>query len=114
MVTRGCNCAIVTIASLNSVPIRSIWATVSLVVRPGKEAQRLKTKTPAAIALRPIIVHASVQLKCRKKDGGTVIRRKYRPPRPKGREGRLFPPEQSWKTSRPVDDLGVARNKILA
>jgi hypothetical protein len=40
--------------------------------------------------------------------------KKYRPPRPSGREGRLFPPEQSWKTSRPVDELGVARNKILA
>ena len=83
-------------------------------MRPGSEAQRLKTKTPAAIVLSPIIVNASVQLKCREEDGGTVNRRKYRPPRPKGREGRLFPPEQSWKTSRPVDELGVARNKILA
>jgi hypothetical protein len=35
------------------------------------------------------------------------------PHAPKGREGRLFPPEQSWKTSRPVDELGAARNKIL-
>jgi len=114
MVTRGCNCVICTIASRKSRPTRSIWSTVSLVVRPGSEAQRLKTKTPAAIVLSPIIVNASVQLKCREEDGGTVNRRKYRPPRPKGREGRLFPPEQSWKTSRPVDELGVPRNKILA
>src|SRR5438309_11855540 len=114
MVTRGCNCATCTIAWRKSRPTRSIWSTVSLVVRPGNEAQRLKTKTPAAIVLSAIIVNASVQLKCREKDGGTVIRGKYRPPRPKGREGRLVPPDQSWKTSRPVDELGVARNKILA
>jgi hypothetical protein len=59
-------------------------------------------------------VKARGQLKRREEDGGAVIRRRYRPPRPKGREGRLFPPEQSWKTSRPVDELGVPRNKILA
>jgi hypothetical protein len=59
------------------------------------------------------MVNASGQLKCREGDGGAVIRRKYRPPRPKGREGRLFPPEQSWKASCPVDELRAARNKIL-
>src|SRR5213080_4402069 len=113
-VTRGCNCVICTIASRKSRPTRSIWSTVSLVVRPGNEAQRLKTKTAAAIILSPMIVNATVQWKCREKDGGAVIRRKYRPPRPKGREGRLFPPEQSWKASCPVDELRAARNKILA
>jgi hypothetical protein len=60
------------------------------------------------------MVNASGQLKCREGDGGAVIRRKYRPPRPKGREGRLFPPEQSWKASCPVDELGAGRNTILA
>src|SRR5437899_4917194 len=92
MVTRGCNCVICTIASRKSRPSRSIWSTVSLVVRPGSEAQRLKTKTPAAIVLSPIIVNASVQLKCREEDGGTVNRRKVPPPTPERTRRAAVPP----------------------
>src|SRR6266705_2661776 len=40
-------------------------------------------------------------------------RKKLPPPTPDGREGRLFPPEQSWKTSRLVNELAAGSNKIL-
>jgi len=40
-------------------------------------------------------------------------RKKLPPPTPDGREGRLFPPEQSWKTSRLLNELTADRNKIL-
>src|SRR6266566_9053188 len=40
-------------------------------------------------------------------------RKKVPPPTPDGREGRLFPPEQSWKTSRLVNELTAGGNKIL-
>jgi len=39
--------------------------------------------------------------------------KKVPPPTPDGREGRLFPPEQSWKTALLVTELGFSRNKIL-
>jgi len=39
--------------------------------------------------------------------------KKVPPPTPDGREGRLFPPEQSWKTSVLVIELTGRRNKIL-
>ena len=39
--------------------------------------------------------------------------KKVPPPTPDGREGRLFPPEQSWKTALLVTELGFGRNKIL-
>ena len=35
------------------------------------------------------------------------------PPTPDGREGRLFPPEQSWKTLRLLNELAAGGNKIL-
>jgi len=38
---------------------------------------------------------------------------KIPPPTPDGREGRLFPPEQSWKTSTLLNEVTVDRNKIL-
>jgi hypothetical protein len=43
---------------------------------------------------------------------GFVIK-KVPPPTPDGREGRLFPPEQSWKTALQVIELTGRRNKIL-
>jgi hypothetical protein len=39
--------------------------------------------------------------------------KKVPPPTPDGREGRLFPPEQSWKTALQVIELTGRRNKIL-
>jgi len=39
--------------------------------------------------------------------------KKVPPPTPDGREGRLFPPEQSWKTPLLVIELTGRRNKIL-
>ena len=39
--------------------------------------------------------------------------KKVPPPTPDGREGRLFPPEQSWKTAMLVIELTGRRNKIL-
>src|SRR6266436_5409275 len=39
--------------------------------------------------------------------------KKVPPPTPDGREGRLFPPEQSWKTALLVIELTGHRNKIL-
>ena len=39
--------------------------------------------------------------------------KKVPPPTPDRREGRLFPPEQSWKTSRLLNELVDRRNKIL-
>jgi hypothetical protein len=39
--------------------------------------------------------------------------KKVPPPTPDGREGRLFPPEQSWKTALLVIELMGRRNKIL-
>src|SRR6266480_3523116 len=40
-------------------------------------------------------------------------RKKVPPPTPDGREGRLFPPEQSWKTSTLVNELTAGGNKFL-
>src|SRR5207248_9515888 len=39
--------------------------------------------------------------------------KKVPPPTPDGREGRLFPPEQSWKTLTLVNELTVGGNKFL-
>ncbi len=39
--------------------------------------------------------------------------KKVPPPTPDGREGRLFPPEQSYKTALLVVELIDSRNKIL-
>jgi hypothetical protein len=39
-------------------------------------------------------------------------RKKLPPPTPDRREGRLFPPEQSWKTSRLLNELPADRNKF--
>jgi hypothetical protein len=39
--------------------------------------------------------------------------KKVPPPAPDGREGRLFPPEQSWKIAVVVIELGIGGNKIL-
>jgi hypothetical protein len=39
--------------------------------------------------------------------------KKVPPPAPDGREGRLFPPEQSWKTAELVTELGIGGNKIF-
>jgi hypothetical protein len=39
--------------------------------------------------------------------------KKVPPPTPDRREGRLFPPEQSLKTSRLLNELVGRRNKIL-
>ena len=39
--------------------------------------------------------------------------KKVPPPTPDGREGRLFPPEHSWKTALLVIELTCRRNKIL-
>jgi putative transcriptional regulator len=41
------------------------------------------------------------------------IRKKVPPPTPDGREGRLFPPEHSWKTGLLLPDLVAKGNKIL-
>jgi hypothetical protein len=38
--------------------------------------------------------------------------KKLPPPTPDRREGRLFPPEQSWKTSRLLNELPEDRNKF--
>jgi len=38
--------------------------------------------------------------------------KKLPPPTPDRREGRLFPPEQSWKTSRLLNELPADRNKF--
>jgi hypothetical protein len=52
--------------------------------------------------------------KSKKKEGAVRLRKKnYRPPRPKEREGRLFPPEQSLKTLRLLNELPAGGNKIL-
>ena len=40
-------------------------------------------------------------------------KKNYRPPHPRGREGRLFPPEQSQKTLRLLNELPAGGNKIL-
>jgi hypothetical protein len=40
-------------------------------------------------------------------------RKKVPPPTPDGREGRLFPPEQSWKTLTLVNELTASGNKFL-
>jgi hypothetical protein len=42
-----------------------------------------------------------------------LVIKKVPPPTPDGREGRLFPPEQSWKTALQVIELTGRRNKIL-
>jgi hypothetical protein len=42
-----------------------------------------------------------------------ITAKKVPPPTPDGREGRLFPPEQSWKTLRLVIELTAGGNKIL-
>src|ERR671931_241588 len=39
--------------------------------------------------------------------------KKVPPPTPEGREGRLFPPEHSWKTGFVVTELTDDGNKIL-
>jgi hypothetical protein len=39
-------------------------------------------------------------------------RKKLPPPTPDRREGRLFPPEQSWKTLRLLNELPADRNKF--
>src|SRR5215212_9757909 len=39
--------------------------------------------------------------------------KKVPPPTPDRREGRLFPPEQLWKTLRLVNELAAGRNKNL-
>ena len=41
------------------------------------------------------------------------VPKKVPPPTPDRREGRLFPPEQSLKTSRLLNELVGRRNKIL-
>jgi len=38
--------------------------------------------------------------------------KKLPPPTPDRREGRLFPPEQSWKTSRLLNELPADRNNF--
>jgi len=38
--------------------------------------------------------------------------KKVPPPTPDRREGRLFPPEQSWKTSTVLNDLLAGSNKF--
>jgi hypothetical protein len=43
---------------------------------------------------------------------GFVIK-KIPPPTPEGREGRLFPPEQSSKTAQLLNELYASGNKIL-
>src|SRR6266498_5477208 len=45
--------------------------------------------------------------------GSFFYSKKVPPPTPDRREGRLFPPEQSWKTSRLLNELLGRRNKIL-
>jgi hypothetical protein len=42
-----------------------------------------------------------------------LLPKKVPPPAPDGREGRLFPPEQSWKTAELVIELAIGGNKIL-
>jgi hypothetical protein len=44
---------------------------------------------------------------------GRLVPKKIPPPTPEGREGRLFPPEQSSKTVELLNELLAARNKIL-
>jgi hypothetical protein len=39
--------------------------------------------------------------------------KKVPPPTPDRREGRLFPPEQSWKTSTVLNELLAGGNKFL-
>jgi hypothetical protein len=39
--------------------------------------------------------------------------KKVPPPTPDRREGRLFPPEQSWKTSTLLNEVLAGGNKIL-
>jgi hypothetical protein len=51
--------------------------------------------------------------KSKKKEAAVLRRKNYRPPHPRGREGRLFPPEQSLKTLRLVNELPAGGNKIL-
>jgi len=43
----------------------------------------------------------------------TFVRKKVPPPTPDGREGRLFPPEQSWKTSTLVNEVAAGGNKFF-
>ena len=42
-----------------------------------------------------------------------LVPKKIPPPTPEGREGRLFPPEQSSKTAQQVNELCSPGNKIL-
>src|SRR5207244_8002147 len=42
-----------------------------------------------------------------------ITAKKVPPPTPDGREGRLFPPEQSWKTLTLVNELTAGGNKFL-
>ena len=47
------------------------------------------------------------------KEEGVCPPKKLPPPTPDGREGRLFPPEQSWKTLTLLIELAAGGNKIL-
>jgi len=44
---------------------------------------------------------------------GSELPQKSTAPTPDGREGRLFPPEQSWKTLTLVNELTASGNKFL-
>jgi hypothetical protein len=60
----------------------------------------------------PNRARASARARARRKDQAFVTK-KLPPPTPDGREGRLFPPEQSWKTLRLLNELPANGNKFI-
>ena|SRR6266700_3754925 len=122
---RGCKCATSIKADLKSLPSLSNSLVPCAAVRAGQLSRRRKTMmtTAAIMSARSVnaIGHenrpdsADFDMERWKLNVGRFLftPKKVPPPTPDGREGRLFPPEQSWKTPLLVIELTGRRNKIL-
>src|SRR5712671_2769320 len=105
-------------AERTSLPRRSNSPVPCLTVRAGQVSRRRKTSTTTDAIMSAIKAKAIGQ---ENRDALAEIffirlrgyRKKVPPPTPDGREGRLFPPEQSWKTLTLVNELTAGGNKFL-
>jgi len=125
IVIRGCKCAMSMKAARTSRPNFSSPAVLWAAVRAGQLstrrkiirviAARMSTTSVTAIGQANRPRTAAFEIECWTFSVGRFLFRfkKVPPPTPDGREGRLFPPEQSWKTALLVIELTGRRNKIL-
>src|ERR1700719_652272 len=109
-------------AERKSFPRRSRSSVPSPTVRAGHVSIRQKMKTTAAMTINTTKVNATGQenrpdvsdfnIGCSTFGVGCFLHpKKVPPPTPDGREGRLFPPEQSYKSAQLLPELKRCRNK---